>query len=98
MSDSRMAARLKQYRIEREIEGAWRKLIPGCRYRHIERGWTGIFQGEPSDSFTAWMNFDGVGQAGVDPRKLRRLGSMRSTKAGNSSKTDSGSSVTVRGE
>lgn len=70
MSDSKMRERLRQYRIEREIEAAWHKLVPGRRYLHTRRGWVGTFDGYPSDSFTAWMTFDGVGQCGVDPRKL----------------------------
>jgi hypothetical protein len=69
MADTRMRQRLRQYRLEREVEDAWHKLVKGQNYRHIERGWVGRFDGIPSDNFTAWMTFD-FGQCGVDPRKL----------------------------
>jgi hypothetical protein len=57
-------------RVLSDIELAWRNLEKGKRYHYPERGWTGHFQGEPSDSFIAWMVFDEVGQCGVDPRML----------------------------
>jgi hypothetical protein len=57
-------------RILRRREKAWRNLVKGKRYSYPERGWTGRFDGHPSDSFTAWMTFDQCGQCGVDPCKL----------------------------
>lgn len=49
---------------------------------------------------TLWLSFRPDDLAPIEARRVEtpKDGSMRSTKAGNSSKTDSGSSVTVRGE
>lgn len=44
----------------------------GQRVRSKSRGWTGVVQGEPSDSGTVWCAFDSIGQAGVPHDDLER--------------------------
>ncbi len=36
------------------------------------KGWVGTYDAHPSDTFTAWCTFDGIGQYGADPRDLTR--------------------------
>lgn len=56
-----------------EVAAARRKFKTGDRVKHVSREWRGTVTGEPSDAALAYVQFDGVGVYGADPRKLKKI-------------------------